>query len=128
MIAREMTAEDRRYVVPTWAQSSRYAGLSLRRRFSLVDAVLDSRPRVVVLARERTVHAWACGDEDALHFVYIPIHLRGFGLAKRVLTELLGGYPERINVTHPWPRESSRFRYTPHLIVREPHEPAQSVA
>lgn len=119
MITRPMTARDRRYVVPTWAHSSRYDDLRLSERFDLVDRILDAGARVVCLATdERTVHAWACGDGETLHYVYVPPELRGHGLARRCITELFGRHPDRINVTHEWPRASSRFRYTPHLIQR----------
>lgn len=114
-----MEGRDRRYVVPTWALSSRYDGLSKPERFKLVDRVLDSGAPVVVLANGRTVHAWACGDADALHYVYVPPELRGAGLARRVITAAQGGYRDRINVTHEWPRESARFRFTPHLLLKE---------
>ena len=125
MIVREMTARDRRYVVPTWARSSRYDGLRLPERFALVDRILDGGARCVVLATDdRTVHAWACADTYEgvrkwspdgefpllLHYAYVPPELRGNGLARRLITELLGEYPDRIHVTHEWPRVSSRFR------------------
>lgn len=118
MNARDMTASDRRYVVPTWAQSARYDGMRKRQRFELVDAILDAGARVVVLGADRTVHAWACGDAEALHYVYVPPELRGFGIAREVITHLFGSYPERIAITHEWPRASSRFLYRPHLITR----------
>jgi GNAT superfamily N-acetyltransferase len=119
MTPREMTASDRRFVVPTWALSSRYDGFSKPARFRLVDRVLDARARCIVLAEDATVHAWACGSEDALHYVYVPPELRGHGIAAKLIALVLGSYAERINVTHPWPRASSRFRYTPHLLHRE---------
>lgn len=124
-----MTARDRRYVVPTWAQSSHYDGLPKAARFRLVDRVLDDGARVVCLATdERTVHAWAAGAVDVLHYVYVPPELRGEGLARRAISALLGSYPERITVTHPWPRRRvngrqlsvPRFdRYSPHLLHME---------
>lgn len=118
MIVREMTPRDRRYVVPTWAQSARY-GLSKRDRFRLVDRILDDGATCIVLAtNDVTVHAWACGGHDVLHYVYVPPELRSVGLAKRCITLLFGQYPERIRVTHEWPRESARFRYQPHHLTR----------
>ncbi len=117
MMLRAMTPRDRRYVVPTWACSSRYDGLRKRGRFALVDRALDDGTPVVCLASDDlTVHAWACGESGTLHYVYVPPELRGNGLARRVITAVLGSYPERINTTHEWPRPSSRFRYTPHLL------------
>jgi GNAT superfamily N-acetyltransferase len=118
MTPRLMTASDRRFVVPTWALSSTYDGLSKPQRFRLVDRILDGGARCIVLAEGATVHAWGCGAEDALHYVYIPPELRGHGLASQIIALVLGSYAERINVTHPWPRASSRFRYTPHFIHR----------
>ncbi len=116
MLTRPMSPRDRRYVVPTWAQSARY-GLHKRKRFALVDRILDLGTPVVCLASdELTVHAWACGIAGTLHYVYVPPELRGNGLARRVITAAVGGYPEHINVTHKWPRESARFRYAPSLL------------
>ncbi len=115
-----MTAMDRRYVVPTWAQSSKYDKLTKSERFALVDHILDKlHADVVILGSETTVHVWASGHGGALDYVYIPPELRGKGMARRVITALFGRYPDHINVTHQWPRESARFRYTPHLLHRE---------
>ena len=117
--ARAMTPRDRPFVVTTWGNSSRYDGMRPRERFGLVDAVLDAGVACIVLATdERTVHAWACGDGDLLHYVYVPPVLRGHGLASRAISALFGEYPDRINVTHAWPRASARFRFTPHLLTR----------
>lgn len=116
---REMLASDRRFVVPTWARSSSYDGLALPERFRKVDRIIDGGARVIVLARGITVHAWACAEDDTLHYAYVPPKLRGHGLARRLIMALFGRYPERINVTHAWPGERERFRYTPHLIHRE---------
>lgn len=118
MIAREMTERDRRYVVPTWAQSSHYDGHDKRGRFALVDRIIDEGARVVCLAAGTTVHAWAAGEAGALHYVYVPPELRNKGIARRAVSALFGSYPERIRITHPWPRPSSRFVYSPHLLVR----------
>lgn len=125
MIAtRDMLPSDRRYVVPTWAKSSHYAvrlgdgrrlAMPLRERFALVDRILDAGARVVVLGSEAgAIHAWACGAPDLLHYVYVPPELRGHGLARRAVTALLGGYPSVIDVTHPWPAASARYRIHPH--------------
>lgn len=119
MTPREMTASDRRFVVPTWALSSTYDGLTKPERFKLVDRILDSGARCIVLAQDVTVHAWACGTGDTLHYAYVPPELRGHGLAARVMALALGGYPLRIHVTHEWPGASRRFVFTPHLLHRE---------
>ncbi len=111
-----MTVGDRPYVASTWARGSRY-GLRTGDAFRLVNRALDVSD-VLVLANNKTVHAWACGEAGLLHYVYVPPELRGHGLARDAITQLLGEYPEHVNVTHPWPRESARFRYTPHLLFR----------
>ncbi len=114
---REMTARDRRFVVPTWALGSRYDGLLKHDRFTLVDRILDRGARCVVAGSESgAVHAWACAEGDLLHYVYVPFDLRGEGLARKVITHLFGRYPDRIDVTHPWPGESKRFRF--HQLTR----------
>lgn len=120
----DMAPEHRAYVVCTWAKSASY-GLRRPETFKLVDRVLDGGARVVCIAHGRTVHAWACGDGDVLHYAYTAPELdalgnsllRGRGLAQRLITELLGAYPEHITTSHPWPRESARFRYVPNLLL-----------
>ncbi len=110
-----MAPEHRAYVASTWARGSRY-GLRTREAFALVNRVLDAAPRVVVLAKGRFVHAWACASDDSLHYVYVPPELRGHGIARRLIESAMGEYADHITVTHPWPRESARFRYAPHLL------------
>lgn len=119
-----MAPEHRAFVVCTWARSARY-GLRRPETFRLVDRIVDSSARVLVVANGKTVHAWACGDGDVLHYAYTAPELdedresllRGRGLARRIITELLGEYAEHITVSHPWPRESARFRYVPNLLL-----------
>lgn len=120
MTPREMAASDRPFVVSTWGNSSSYKGMRRRQRFALVDRVLDAGAPVIVLANGPTIHAWACGRDGVLHFAYLPPELRGKGLGAKAIALAVGGYFERINVTHEWPGESRRFRYTPHLLHREP--------
>lgn len=117
---RAMTETDRRFVVPTWAYGAKWKGLSLCEKFARVDSILaDEGTRVVCLAGGSTVHAWAAGIGSRLHYAYVPAWtevdgmrepLRRLGLARKVITELLGGYPEVIDITHPWPFASERFR------------------
>jgi hypothetical protein len=108
---REMTALDRRFVVPTWALGARWKGLTKQERFARVDRMLEAGARVVVLANDVTVHAWAAGQNGVLFYAYVPPELRGEGLARQVITKLLWGYPETIPITHPWPWASERFRF-----------------
>lgn len=112
-----MLPRHRAYVASTWARGQRY-GLRTREAFRFVNRVLDSGVDVVCLANDSTVHAWACAGPDALHYVYVPPELRREGIAKRLITSLLGEYPEHVNITHRWPFESSRFRFNPHLLLR----------
>lgn len=108
---REMTPADRRFVVPTWVHSSSY-GLAKRDRFRLVDRILDGGERVVVLgSASGAVHAWACGRAGLLHYAYTAPEVRGHGFARKLITEILGEYPERIWVTHRW-RNRPRFLFS----------------
>jgi len=119
-----MTAGDRRFVVPTWALGAKWRGLTKDERFRRVDLLLaDEGTRVVVLAAGATVHAWAAGIGTRLHYAYVPPELRRkqciergdppAELGRQVITKLLGGYPDVIQITHPWPWSSERFRFTP---------------
>lgn len=117
MMFREMTPRDRAFVVNTWVRSSKYR-MPLRKRWQHVDSIIDSGAHVVILGGENgAVHAWACGDDDTLHYVYVAHEhgLRGNGLARLVIENLLGEYAERINVTHPWPGPSKRYRHVDHV-------------
>lgn len=118
MMVRKMMLHDRPYVVSTWGRSSSYRGMRARTRFKLIDRMMDTTSRVVCLATGDTVHAWAAGSLGVLDYVYVPPELRGNGLARQVITELLGDYPDVIVSTHEWPRPSSRFRFTPHALMR----------
>lgn len=140
MIVRAMLPVDRRYVVATWAQSfADRAPWSQRlvrdRHSSVVDCLLDDGARVVVLGtNDGTVHAWACGEGPTLHYVYVPPELRGRGVARRVITALLDGYPDHADCSHPWPcrdgahaprckdllcrGRGQRFRFNPYALTR----------
>lgn len=119
MIPRDMTKEDRRFVVPTWVKSAGGYGIPRSERWALVDRIVDSGARVCVIGGAHSaVFAWACGDDRVLHYVYTPRELRGRGLARRAVEALFGRYPDVIHMTHPWPRDSARFRYAPHLLLR----------
>ncbi|HYE92348.1 MAG TPA: hypothetical protein VEA38_15065 [Terriglobales bacterium] len=128
---RQATADDRRFIVPTWVRSfADYAPKQgcgsrakvLRAHWRIVDAILDNpETRTMVLCSEdseRTLHAWASGTADALHYVYVPPELRGHGFARRVITATLGAYPTALAVSHPWPRKSPRYRWDPIELAR----------
>lgn len=111
MLAREMTARDRRFVVPTWVRGSSYR-VPLVRRWSLVDRMIDEEQvRVIVLAtNDVTQHAWAAVSDGVLHFAYVAHELRGKGIGARAIAAALGEYPGTIRTSHPWPFEGERFR------------------
>lgn len=102
-------------VCSTWARGQRL-GIRTGPAFRLVNRILDTA-RVVVLASGPTVHAWACGDEGMLHYAYVPPELRERGMARELVTALLGDYPERVRVTHPWPFTSDRYQFVPHALL-----------
>lgn len=128
MMARPMRPEDRRFIVPTWVKSLAYSrrGVAridtMRRYWSIVDRIVDATDtRIIVLASDesaRTLHAWAAGDGNCLHYAYVPPELRRAGLARACITALFGSYPEQIPITHAWPFESARFRWQPHPLLR----------
>jgi hypothetical protein len=101
-----MLPGDRGYVFKSWLGECRYRPKSMRA--DVITRYLDTS-RTIVLANGPTVHAFACGDGETLHFAYVPFHLRGNGLGRRVVTALMGRYPDQIIVTHVWPYESTRY-------------------
>lgn len=110
-----MQPEHRGYVCSTWARGQRL-GLRIGPAFRIVNRIVDAST-VLVLASGPTVHAWACGDAELLHYAYVPPELRQRGLARQLITAVLGGYPARIRVTHPWPIASDRYQYVPHGLL-----------
>lgn len=118
---REMTERDRPFVAATWARSSRYGFASprdARLPFRIVDALLQRSPRVLCVASdERTVHAWAAGHGDVLHFVYTAPELRRQGLARFLLREMFGAKGPGL-LTHDAPRRLAPRAYlNPYLIA-----------
>lgn len=125
-MVRPSRPEDRRFIVPTWVKSfADYApwgrAATLAKHWGVVDAIMDDpATRAVVLATDaaaRTLHAYAVGSGDGcLHYVYVPPELRGHGLARRAITALLGAYPATITTSHPWPFDTTRFRWNPYAL------------
>jgi hypothetical protein len=121
---------DRRLVVPTWVKEFAAAApwssrLARRSHGSVVDQILDGGARVVVLGHEGgAAHAWACGEDRLLHYVYVPFHMRGYGVARRLIAAVLGDYPSLVDCSHKWPWESRRFRWDPYPLMTCPKEAA----
>lgn len=72
-----------------------------------------------------SITAWACGAPGStLHYAYVPLNLRGNGIARELIRHVLGGYPSRINVTHRFsPLElfkPPRFVFNPYLLGMTP--------
>ena len=111
-----MLPDDRRFIVPTWVRS--LASLERRapqgRDWRAVDRILDTAgTEVQVLVTGNAIHAWAAGTSSLVHYAYVPPELRREGLARRCITALLGGYPERIAITTAWPFASARYCLQP---------------
>lgn len=123
-------AKDIPFVMSTWIRS--YVGLcKIERRIyldhhrAMVTQLLE-RPGVMVMVAcspslPATIHAWVAGERpNVVHYAYAPPELRGKGIVRRVMTELLGGYPERVAVTHRFaqhhPPLSRRFEYNPYKL------------
>ncbi len=118
---REMTPRDRHFVSATWARAARYGFAAPREgrlSFRIVDALLERSPRVLCIATdERTVHAWAAGHGDVLHFVYCAPELRRQGLARFLLREMFGAKGPAL-VTHDTPKRLAPRAYlNPYLLA-----------
>lgn len=122
------TRRDRAYVASTWGGSYRdYAQAGAipspvtRRHRVLIDRLLDAHGALVAClpGREETIHAWVCAEwigadgrevvGGILHYVYVAAVARESGVARALIRHALGGYPERIVTSHPWPRKNARF-------------------
>ena len=120
MCFRPANDNDTRCIVGQWLNSS-VGSLSktpARERASLKERLFPrvigtvKRCDIVVLTsptHPTVIHGWAAGKKGVLQYVYVPRELRGNGLARALITELLGSYPERITTSRPWPYASPRF-------------------
>jgi hypothetical protein len=99
---------DNRFVGATWYRAAEQLRNVRREVFQAeyppwIHAMLMRKAGILLLCSARdtsTILAWASGDgPNLLHFAYVPNHLRGEGLGRTIITEALGGYPERIWVT-----------------------------
>lgn len=119
---RPMQRGDMPYVIQTWMRT--YKALAkvsdtiyeLEQPRLIQRIMLDGDTRFAVACSpdvESTIHGWACGNEDYLHYAYIPVKLRGKGLARILIESVLGIYPSRIEVTHHIPStlHSGRYRF-----------------
>lgn len=118
---REMTERDRNFVAPTWIKSARYGFAAPREgrvAYRIVNALLERTPRVLCIATdERTVHAWAAGHGDVLHFVYVAPELRRQGLARFLLREMFGERGPSL-ATHDAPKRlAPRAHFNPYLLA-----------
>lgn len=120
LVLREATEEDRPFIATRWlhSYSAARAGVSARtfkvNHPLLIDRLLDRAGVRCVVAcspRERSaIFGFALGQgADTLHYVYAMKQLWGDGLAKALVSNVLGGYPEIIRCTHAWPWASGRF-------------------
>lgn len=118
---REMTARDRGFVAATWMRAARY-GFAVSREerlaFRIVNALLERAPRVLCIATdERTVHAWAAGQESTLHFVYVAPELRRQGLARLLLRDMFGEAGPSL-CSHEMPRKlCPRAHFNPYIVA-----------
>lgn len=118
---REMTERDRNFVAPTWIKSARYGFATPRDEriaYRIVNALLARAPRVVCIATdERTVHAWAAGHEDVLHFVYVAPELRRQGFARMLINQMFGERGPAL-LSHDAPKRlAPRAHFNPYLVA-----------
>ena len=126
---RDMVPGDIAYVCQTWERNYRpSAGVSdvvyAREQHRLINRILAAPSTTVVIACSpdvtSTIHGWACGDADRLHYAYVPLALRGKGLARAMISRLLGAYPQRIEVTsrfHNGNEARTRFVHNPYPLM-----------
>lgn len=125
MTVRDAVADDIALIFPTWMESARdlrQTRLTIFNRFyeHVVRGLLETES-AVVLTREgkNTIHAWACGRApNLLHFAYVPVHLRGNGFGRAVISAVLEGYPETVFVTSsPLAQpHHKRFQFNPFVM------------
>lgn len=118
---REMSLRDRNFVAPTWIKSARYGFATprgTRIEYRIVNALLERAPRVLCIATdERTVHAWAAGHDDVLHFVYVAPELRRQGFARLLIRQMFGERGPSL-LSHDAPKRlAPRAHFNPYLVA-----------
>lgn len=128
MFLRPMLGSDINYVRSSWFKNYQPLAKVSPSTFSkyhprLIDEILASKQASTVIActdsDPNVVHGWACGEIDGpLHFAYVPPNMRGRGVARAMISAVLGQYPNHINVTHRFVGrpDSRRFSYNPYIL------------
>lgn len=124
VIVRPMLPSDRAYVTNSWIKSYRIPSMIpttvYRAHYpGIVETCIDCA-ETLVIAHEQTptlIVAWACGQSDmrvpTLHYAYVRDGARRLGLAHRLVSDLFGGVPDRVDCTARVPFDSARYVYNP---------------
>ncbi|MDE2106704.1 MAG: hypothetical protein KGL39_56335 [Patescibacteria group bacterium] len=125
---RGMASTDMGYVLQTWIRSykpiAKVSQPMFEKHHAPLVRKLIANARVAIACPadskdETTILGWACGDDDGLHYAYIPDGLRGRGLARMLIGSVLGTYPARIEVSHRFVNGNesrNRFVYNPYRL------------
>jgi len=121
---------DRGFFAATWGRTYRHLAKVPEQVFraehpKVIDRLLLASRGVVVCSPDvpSTIFAWALGvpgDRACLHYAYTVPELRNLGVARALITEVIGGYPSRIFCSHRWPPKGGkahpRFHFNPYRI------------
>lgn len=116
---REATSRDRSFVASRWVRSYSAARADVskatyeQRWNDLVDLLLP-RCRVTIACSANEPSAlwgFAVTEGDVVHYVYVMREFWRAGVARALITEALGSYPESVRCTHRWPFRGERFRF-----------------
>ncbi len=127
---RPFGARDVGFIAATWGRTYRHlakvpAAIFAREHPAVIDRLLLCSRGIVVCSPEvpSTIFAWALGmpgERAILHYAYTVPELRGLGVARTLITEILGDYAPRIVTSHRWPprggRASARFLFNPYRV------------
>lgn len=125
---RAMVPEDIPFIGKTWITShKRNAHVSsdsvyFNGQRRLIDYLLNSSMTVVACPEdaENTIVGWASGKVYShLHYAYVPQVFRGRGIARELITTILGVYPSRIEVSHSFNNKNAacRFVFNPYQLL-----------
>lgn len=115
---------DRGYVISTWITSHRDGSpiprhLHAAHHDKVVEIIL-SRPTVKLrmacsVEHPTTLCGWVCVEDRHVHYAYVPHTMRGVGIARALIRNALGGYPQNIDVTS-FVRRHPRYKYNPYIL------------
>ncbi len=134
IVIRDIEPDDRNFIIATWVRS--YKPLARVNSSDVYEWGQRELIRRLLLAHRvcvacqsdvpSSILGWVCAEPKnrTVHYAFVRQELRDIGIARKLITEALGGaYFDRINVSHRFVNHDEsrkRFVFNPYLLMVTP--------